>query len=158
MRAPFRLQIVGEGPERDALREAIALAGLDGRVELCGARTHAELPAVYAAADVVVVPSVVDRSGDRDGLPNVILEAMASVRPVVASALEGFETAVVDGETGVLVPAGDASALAEALDALGRAAPLRHRLGENARRRAEHEFDLGRCTERFLAVVRAAYA
>jgi predicted glycosyltransferase/glycosyltransferase involved in cell wall biosynthesis len=155
---PYRLRIVGAGPRRETLQQTIEAAGLGGRVELCGPLTHAQLPAAYDAADVVVVPSVVDREGDRDGLPNVLLEAMASIRPVVASALEGFDHAVVDGETGLLFPPGDAGALADALEHLARADALRRRLGENARRRAEREFDLSRCTERFCAVVGAAYA
>ena len=67
-----------------ACREHIA-AGLDAQVVLVNSMTHDTLPAEYAAAHVVAVPSVVDRTGDRDGLPNVVLEAMASGRPVVAS-------------------------------------------------------------------------
>jgi glycosyltransferase involved in cell wall biosynthesis len=155
---PFTLRIVGEGPERGALLQAVAQLGLAGRVELCGARTHDRLPAEYAAADLVVVPSIVDRHGDRDGLPNVVLEAMASMRPVVASDVAGIGSAVTDGEAGVLVPPGDAAALASALDGLGRRAADRQRLGAHARARAEREFALGRCTERFLGVVEGAYA
>ena len=155
---PFSLRIVGDGPQRPALLAAIEELGLAGRVELCGLRTHDRLPAEYAAADLVVVPSVVDRNGDRDGLPNVVLEAMASMRPVVASDVAGIGSAVTDGEAGVLVPPGDAAALASALDALGRRAAVRQALGERARARAEREFELGRCTERFVAVVEAAYA
>ena len=154
---PFRLKIVGDGPLRDALQQAIDRAGLDGQVELAGPRTHHELPAEYAAADLVVVPSVVDRDGDRDGLPNVVLEAMASMRPVVASDVAALGSAVVDGETGLLVPPRDPQALAAALDALGRRSAVRHRLGDNARARAEREFELGACTERFLGVMELAY-
>ena len=102
---PFRLRIVGEGPEREALERRISSAGLGGRIELCGPRTHAELPGEYASADLVVVPSVVDPTGDRDGLPNVVLEAMACARPVVASDVAAIATAVTPGETGLLVPA-----------------------------------------------------
>ena len=67
-------------------------------------RTHDALPDCYAAADLVVVPSVVDAAGDRDGLPNVVLEAMASGRPVVASDVGAIATGVRDGVTGRLVP------------------------------------------------------
>jgi predicted glycosyltransferase len=155
---PFRLRIIGDGPQRERLAAAIAAAGLDGRVDLCGPRTHDQLPGEYAAADLVVVPSVVDGEGDRDGLPNVVLEAMASMRPVVASDVAALGSAVVDGETGLLVPPGDAGALASALDALGHRSAVRRRLGDNARARAEREFELGRCTDRFLGVMEAAYA
>ncbi|HEX9992050.1 MAG TPA: glycosyltransferase, partial [Acidimicrobiales bacterium] len=73
---PCRLRLVGDGPERPRLEAAVARLGLGDRVDLLGRRTHADLPALYAAADVVVVPSVVDANADRDGLPNVVLEAM----------------------------------------------------------------------------------
>jgi glycosyltransferase involved in cell wall biosynthesis len=106
----------------------------------------------------VVVPSVIDRDGDRDGLPNVVLEAMASMRPVVASDVAALGSAVIDGETGLLVPPRDPQALASALDALGRRSAVRQRLGDNARARAEREFELGRCTKRFLGAMELAYA
>ncbi len=154
---PFRLRIVGEGPERGALERRISSTGVDGRIELCGPRTHAELPAEYAAADLVVVPSVVDPTGDRDGLPNVVLEAMACARPVVASDVAAIATAVTPGETGVLVPASDPAALAGAIESMLSDPALRRRLGHRARRRVERDFGLGPCTERFRQVVDRAY-
>jgi glycosyltransferase involved in cell wall biosynthesis len=154
---PFRLRIVGEGTERGALERLISSTGLERRVELCGPRTHAELPAEYAAADVVMAPSVVDASGDRDGLPNVVLEAMACARPIVASELPGIAAAVVLGESGLLVPPGDPGALAAAIEMLLDAPELRRRLGTGARARAERDFDLGSCTQRLRHVVEQAY-
>lgn len=148
LRLPFRLRIVGEGPERSRLA---------GRVELAGPLTHAELPAEYAAADIVVVPSVADADGDRDGLPNVVLEAMASSRPVVASDVGAIATAV-GRETGMLVPPGDAEALARALDFLAAHRDVRERMGVMARARVERDFDLLRCSERFVRRLEAAYA
>ena len=68
---PFHLRIIGEGPERERLAAAMTDAGLSDRVALCGGMTHAELPDEYANAHMVIVPSILDRSGDRDGLPNV---------------------------------------------------------------------------------------
>jgi glycosyltransferase involved in cell wall biosynthesis len=146
---PFRLRIVGDGPERARLDRP--------HVELAGAVTHARLPAEYAAADVVVVPSVEDASGDRDGLPNVVLEAMASARAVVASNVGAVATAVRDGETGLLVPPGDADALARAIRRLAGDTTLRARLGRDARAAVEREFELGRCTDRLRATLEAAY-
>jgi glycosyltransferase involved in cell wall biosynthesis len=154
---PFRLRIVGEGPERGSLERLISSFGLQRRVTLCGPRMHAELPREYAAADLVVAPSVVDPTGDRDGLPNVVLEAMACARPVVASDLAAIATAVVPGESGLLVPAGDPGALASAIGALLHEPALRGRLGQKARDRVERDFDLGPCTRRFQRVVEEAY-
>jgi glycosyltransferase involved in cell wall biosynthesis len=148
LRSPYRLRIVGEGPER---------ARLGGRTELAGPLTHDELPSEYAAADVVVVPSVADAGGDRDGLPNVVLEAMASGRPVVASDVGAIATAV-EGIAGLLVPPGDADALARALDFLGAHPEVRERMGRAARARVELDFDLARCSRRFVRRLEAAYA
>ena len=103
------------------------------------------------------MPSVIDPTGDRDGLPNVVLEAMACARPVVASDVAAIATAVVPGESGLLVPAGDPAALAAAIESLLREPELRRRLGEGARSRVEREFDLEPCTRRFQRVVEEAY-
>lgn len=154
---PFRLRILGEGPERDRLERAVAAAGLADRIALPGATTHAELPAALQAADIVVVPSVIDASGDRDGLPNIVLEAMACGRPVVASDAGAIAAALTDSVNGLLVPPGDAGTLARALDRLGFHPELRRRLGEAARARAEADYELHACTDRLLVRMEAAY-
>jgi glycosyltransferase involved in cell wall biosynthesis len=152
------LRLVGDGPELDKLRTSIAVLGLQHRVTLCGPMTHAQLPSEYAAADLVVMPSVVDQDGDRDGLPNVVLEAMASARPVVASDIAAISSAVQHGQTGLLVPPGDPRALADGLRMLAERPALREELGRGGRRRVESEFELGHCTERLVGLLRTAYA
>jgi glycosyltransferase involved in cell wall biosynthesis len=154
---PSRLRIVGDGPERERLSEMIETHGLMGRVTLDGALTHAELPEAYAEADAVVVPSVQDRSGDRDGLPNVVLEAMASGRPVVASDISAIGCAVTHGKTGLLVPPGDAPALARALEHVARRPALRERLGRNGLERVERDYEVGRCTDRLHSLLTSVY-
>jgi glycosyltransferase involved in cell wall biosynthesis len=154
---PFELRIVGHGPERERLRAAIQAGGLGDRVWLAGPVTHADLPACYAAAHVVVVPSVVDASGDRDGLPNVVLEAMASGRPVVASDVAAIGTAVAHRRSGLLVPPGDPDALAAAITELATAPCLRAAFGAAARRRVERDFELGHCTRRLGRALEEAY-
>jgi glycosyltransferase involved in cell wall biosynthesis len=154
----YRLRLVGDGPLRASLTAMIAARRLADRVELVGRCTHATLPAYYAAADVVVVPSVVDSTGDRDGLPNVVLESMASQRPVVASAVAAIPSAVRDGVTGTLVPPRDPDALAAALAALIDSPSRRAELGRGARVVAETEFGLGSRTEEFCRVLERAYA
>jgi glycosyltransferase involved in cell wall biosynthesis len=158
LETPFRLRIVGDGPLRGALERSIADAGLHDRATLDGTLTHRELPDAYAGANVVVVPSVQDAGGDRDGLPNVVLEAMASARPVVASEMAAIPAAVRDGDTGLLVPPGDPRALRAALERLARDPALRAGMGVAARRRVERDFELGRCTRRLLDCLRDAYA
>jgi glycosyltransferase involved in cell wall biosynthesis len=154
---PVQLRLVGAGPEHDRLEALAADEALRGRVELAGRRTHAELPADYAWADVLVAPSVTDASGDRDGLPNVVLEGLASGLPVVASDCAALPTAVHHERNGLLVPAGDPDALHTALGRLAADPDLRERLGRAARAGAEREHDLARATERFCDTLVEAY-
>jgi glycosyltransferase involved in cell wall biosynthesis len=155
---PFRLRVVGEGPWRGRLEAAISQHGLADRVELLGCLTHETLPALYAESHIVVAPCVVDGSGDRDGLPNVVLEAMSSARPVVASDVAAISTAVRHGQTGLLVPPGDAQALATALLELIDDEARRTLMGRSGRRAVEREFDLGACTSEFCNALAVAYA
>ena len=127
-------------------------------VTLAGPATHARLPREYAAAHTVVVPSIEDHRGDRDGLPNVVLEALASGRAVVASDVGAVRSAVRDGRTGLLVPPGDPRALAEALRALARQPDLRTRLAREGRALVERRFELERCAARLHRVLDRAYA
>ena len=156
--APYTLRIIGDGAERANLESIIAEHDLDDRVELVGPRTHEELPAEFAAAHIVVVPSIMDDNGDRDGLPNVVLEAMSSGRPVIASDVGAVSSAVVDGRTGVLVPPGDAHALAGAIEFLADQPDMRERLGREARARVEADFELHSCTARLRAFLESVYA
>lgn len=158
LQTPFSLRIIGDGPESARLQGAIEKLGLTDRVSLCVGLTHAELPDEYAAADMVIVPSIEDRTGDRDGLPNVVLEAMASARPVVATRIGAIPSAVEHQRTGWLVGAGDPIELAEAIRVLGADEELRHQLGRAGRVRVERDFGLERCTGRLRDVLEAAYA
>ncbi len=141
------LLVAGEGDLREELvalaRERGAAATFAGALDRSGVR------AAYAAADVVAVPSVVDRAGNVDGLPNTLLEALASGRAVVASAVGGIPDVLVDGENGVLVRPGDASELARALERLAREPETRRRLGEVARERAARELTWERAAQSF---------
>jgi glycosyltransferase involved in cell wall biosynthesis len=151
------LTIVGDGPEREELLAAIAARGLTDHITIAGRITHDALPAVYAAADAVVVPSRVDRSDDRDGLPNVLLEAMSSGRPVIASDVAAIGTAVRDGHTGLLVPSDDPVALAHAIDALRRDPVRRRRLGDAAREHVLTHHELASCSRHLVATLEQAY-
>lgn len=130
---PVRCEIIGAGPLRAALEARIKELGSTDTVSLRGPRTHQEVAAAYHEADVFVQASVVLADGDRDGVPNSVLEAMASGLPVVASAVAGIPEVVLDGATGVLFPPGDAGALAGALIGLIDDPRTRQRLGQAAR-------------------------
>lgn len=99
--------IAGEGPERAALEARAEALGVASRVRLLGARD--DVPELLAACDLFVLPSLVE------GLPLSVLEAMAAAKPVVATRIGGTDEAVADGRTGILVPPGDAGALAAAI-------------------------------------------
>ncbi len=129
----WTLDIVGDGQLR---AELTRLA--DGLpVTFRGQLSRAELARSYARAEIAVVPSVAAASGDQDGLPVTLLEAMAVGCAVVASRLAGIDAAVVHGESGLLVPPGDAEALAATLEALLADPDRRAKLGAAARSRAE---------------------
>jgi len=129
-----QLVIAGEGDLRPALERQAR--ELDIALSLPGALDRERMAAALAGADVVVVPSVVDRSGNVDGLPNSLLEAMAAGKPVVATRVAGIPDVVRDGVNGLLVPEKDATALAAALRRLLDEPDLRATLGASARRTA----------------------
>ncbi|HEV2591706.1 MAG TPA: glycosyltransferase family 4 protein [Gaiellaceae bacterium] len=131
---PYELVIVGDGPDRTDLETLQHRLGLDERVRFAGERD--DVPQLLADAGVFVLAS---RS---EGLPISVLEAMAAGLPVVASDVGGLREQVVDGETGYLVPAGDVTALTDALARLLDDPALRERIGAAARARAEELFDL----------------
>jgi glycosyltransferase involved in cell wall biosynthesis len=154
----FSLRIVGDGPEQERLAKLISRHGLSDQVTLLGSKTHDELPREYANAHVVVVPSIMDHTGDRDGLPNVVLEAMASGRPVVASEAGAIRSGVAHRQTGLLVAPKYSAVLASALTELAYDSQLQETLGRNARQRVERDYELTRCTERFCQLLEHAYA
>jgi glycosyltransferase involved in cell wall biosynthesis len=135
-----RLVIIGEGPERRRLEEQVRRNGLEGRVEIRGRVSDRDLRQAYADASVLALPAVVDAQGDTEGLGVVLLEAMRYRVPVVASNLGGITDIVIDGETGLLVPPGDATALAAALERLAGDALLVQRLGDAGRRLVQARF------------------
>ena len=138
----FRCDLVGDGPDRDALLRQARAAGLEGRIRFLGALTRAEVAARLRDSDVAVVPSVPTRDGRREGIPVALMEAAATGRPVVASRLSGIPEAIEDGAQGLLVQPGDARGLADAIAMLAADPPLRERLGAAARERMLREFDL----------------
>ena len=111
---PVRCEIVGEGPERPRLVQMIGALGLAPLVTLTGALTRAEVQGRMREAGALVVPSRIAADGDRDGLPTVLLEAMAIGTPCVATRVAAIPELVISGETGWLVPADEERPLAEA--------------------------------------------
>jgi glycosyltransferase involved in cell wall biosynthesis len=148
--------IYGEGPERERLQRRIRRHGLGREVRLGGVVPLGEVWQALGRSHALVMPSVRDRHGNIDGIPNVVLEAMAMARPVVGSALSGIPEVVHPGETGWLVPPGDPAALAEAMDRVGRDRARATRLGAAGRALVKREFDLERNTATQVRLLAAA--
>ncbi len=106
---PFRLVLIGDGPLRAEIQRRADSVGLRGRVVLAGAKPHEEIPVWLGACDALCLPSI------NEGCPNVVIEALASGRPVIGTRTGGIPDLVRDGDTGVLVPVRDPDALASGL-------------------------------------------
>ena len=152
----FELRIVGEGPEWAALQRLVHELELGDRVSFLGPLTESELREQYAQAQVFALACRELESGDRDGIPNVILEAMACGLPVASTTSSGVAEAVVDGKCGLLVPQDDPESLASALARLLVDRELRQRLGSDARACAVERFDRTLHLARAVDVLRAA--
>ncbi|MBC7249090.1 MAG: glycosyltransferase [Anaerolineae bacterium] len=140
----FHCMIIGEGPERTRLERQRALLGLNDLVSLPGSQPFAEVVTAMRCAAVFVQPSVIAQNNDRDGIPNVVLEAMAMGVPIVSTEVSAIPEVVQHDVTGLLVPQRDAVALAEALARLLSDAALRAHLVRQARRLVQANFDVGR--------------
>jgi glycosyltransferase involved in cell wall biosynthesis len=143
---PFRLALVGDGPERERLRALSRELSLTDAVIFAGMTNDVSL--YYSLADVFVLPS---RS---EGSPNVLLEAMASGLPVVATAVGGVPEIVRSKEQGILVPAGDAAALAGAIAQALNSRDLRESLGRSGREWVSGHHSPGAYTDSILAAYR----
>ena len=132
--AGWRLRIAGDGPERGRLAALAASLGIVDRVVFLGWTQRDELPALYRSADVFVFPSY------DEGMPNVVLEALASGLPIVATRIAGNNQLVVDGVNGMLIPPGDPIAFAKALEPVLNDARLRQEMGARSRAIAVEKF------------------
>jgi glycosyltransferase involved in cell wall biosynthesis len=138
----FRCEIIGEGPLENELRHQIEQLDLQSRVALSGAKPQLEVRQRLAAANVFVLPSVVDLDGGMDNLPTVIMEAMATGLPVVSTDVGGIPEMVVQNETGFLVRPGDAVRLAGAIERVIDDRSLAQKLGEAGYERAQELFSI----------------
>ena len=146
--------IAGGGDRLEEFRRRAA--GFAGRVHFPGGVLHDTLPDLYRAADLFVLPAVHDAKGNVDGLPNVILEAMASGLPVVGSRVSGLPTAISEGVNGWLVEEGNSADLGRALlEALSNRDGSK-RFGAEARRRAQREFSWESVAARYRQTYLAA--
>ena len=138
----WRLVHVGGGPLGRALRRRAGAIGIAERIVWCGAQAQDEVLKQYRHADLFVLASRIARDGDRDGLPNVLMEAQSQALPVVSTRVSAIPELVVDGETGLLVGPGDRAALARALERLITDPARRRVLGQAGLHRVHQHFAL----------------
>lgn len=138
----WRFRHIGGGPLLDPLRAQAERLGIAGRIAWHGPQPQQAVLAALRDADIFTLASKTARDGDRDGLPNVLMEAQSQALPVVATTTAGIPELVLDGQTGLLAPPGEPRALADALAQLVGDADLRRRLGDAGYRRVRSAFSL----------------
>lgn len=147
--------IAGSGPLRDTLQAQIDALGLADRVSLTGSEVKQEdIPAFMHGGDVYCLPCVWASDDDVDGLPQMLMEAMACGLPVISTRLVGIPDLVVDGKTGLLVEPQATERLADAIQKLRDEPALAARLAEAGRQYVLEKFDIATCLEPLIAVYR----
>ena len=149
----FQCEIIGEGPLENELRGQIERLNLQNRVVLPGAKQQREVRQRLAAANVFVLPSIIDPEGGMDNLPTVIMEAMATGLPVVSTKIGGIPEMVVENETGFLLRPGDAVALADAIEKVINNLSLAQKLGQAGCERAQELFSIEKNVRELCALL-----
>ncbi len=154
----WSLTHIGGGAEAKALKALAASLGLAERITWRGAQAQTAVLAAYRAADLFVLPCVVAPDGDRDGLPNVLMEAQSQGLTCLSTRLSGVPELITDGETGVLIEPDDVPALTAALAGLIADPAARARLGAAGRARVRAAFDNRAELDRLAALLTAGLA
>jgi glycosyltransferase involved in cell wall biosynthesis len=152
----FKIDIAGDGPEQDRLQTQIHSLDLGDVVTLLGAISNDQVWDRLGSAVGLVAPSIRDKDGNIDGIPNVLLEAMAMSKPVIGTRLSGIPEVVREGETGLLVPPGDSTSLATAMEKLISDKESSTRFGQNGRALIEKDYDVRQNVDEQLALLSAA--
>jgi glycosyltransferase involved in cell wall biosynthesis len=151
-----RVVLAGGGDLEERLQSLVRQLGVERSVIMPGWVSRDKMPLYFSGCDLFVLPSVVDQQGNVDGLPNTLLEAMASARPVVATNVAGVPLAVKDGDNGLLVPQKQPGELSSAINLLLDAPELRVQYGEASRRRVEQELNWETTACTFTELYRSA--
>jgi phosphatidylinositol alpha-1,6-mannosyltransferase len=152
------LAIAGEGTLDEALRTQAQTKGVASRVRFLGNQPQDTVGEYFAAADLICAPSIRDDSGNVDGLPNVVLEAMASGTPLITTAAGGIGSVVEHERTGLVVAERDPAAIGRAIQQLLANPVMAHDLGRAARAAVERRFGWDRVAARFEAAYERALA
>ena len=155
MNCEFQCHLVGTGPLETALKQQIQQLGLESCIEIIGPRPQCEVFQLVQQAAVFAAPYIIGKDGNRDGLPTVLLEAMALGTPCVSTDVTGIPELVRDRHTGLIVPQHDPQQLAVALKPLLTDSQLRVKFAAQARQLIESEFDIHRNTASLRALFHA---
>lgn len=150
----FQIEIIGTGPLRRTLKAQVKRLGLENHVKFFGAQPQEMVRSAFDRATAFALPCVIAADGDRDGIPTVLLEAMASGTPVVSTNVSGIPELIDSGRDGLLVVPNNPQLLADALDHLLTDSLLRDRLAQAARSKIEERFTIDRSCSQLLAVFR----
>ncbi|MCB1985402.1 MAG: glycosyltransferase [Burkholderiales bacterium] len=153
MHIDFQCVIAGYGPDRDRLQAQIDELGLQAHIALAGKLPHQEILRLYKQATIFTLPCQIATDGDRDGIPNVLLEAMAMRLPVVSTNISGVPEVITEGINGYLVQPKDADALANALKKLLLNPSLCQQFGTAGRLLIEKEFSISMNLQRLISLL-----
>ncbi len=149
----FQLTLAGDGPWARRLKRLTRQLALGRRISFPGFIPHHRVPALLRTADIFLMPSVVHASGDRDGLPNVLLEAMLHRVPVVATDIVGIPELIDNGVSGLLVPEKDPAALARAVRQLASSRQAARAMAEQGRQVVRNRFDPRRNYQKVMDLI-----
>jgi glycosyltransferase involved in cell wall biosynthesis len=148
----WECELAGDGPLRGALEEQARALGISARVRFHGALDFEAVSAAYRRASVCVAPSVIGPGGRQEGIPNVMIEALAYAKPAISTPISGIPELIQDGVSGLLVPPEDPAALAQALLRVRQDPDFARALGRAGRMAVEESFDLSRNAARQMAL------
>ncbi len=149
----WRFVHIGGGAEKGSLQQLASKLGLAERIDWLGARPQKEVLAAYREADLFVLASEITGDGDRDGLPNVLMEAQSQGLCCLSTTISGIPELIEHGENGYLVPPKDPNALAQALETLLRDTRYRQQLAEEGLHRLQARFDHQYCMDQLVALL-----
>ena len=153
---PFHLTHIGDGESAREIKRLAAELGLAGRTSFLGTLSHDMVRSYYRKSHLFVLACKIAKNGDRDGIPNVLAEAMACGLPVLATNVSAVPELITDGETGLLVPSQDPSAMARAISRALLEPGAAVKRAEKARQRVEREFDSEKCVLKLYELFRQA--
>ncbi|RJP28763.1 MAG: glycosyltransferase [Candidatus Omnitrophota bacterium] len=151
----FECFIVGQGPLEKRLAYSVERIELKDKIKFLGLQTQEQIKKLFSDASVLVQPSVMAGNGDRDGIPNVIIEAMALGVPVISTNFSGIPEVVIDKKTGILVQEKDSNELANAIENLHKDCYLTDKIIKNAREHVEKKFNIDTNVRELIEIFRS---